>query len=213
MSRIKPLEFGKVYHIFNRGVNKMPIFRTQSNYEYFLKLYFERVGPLVDTYAWCLMRNHFHLMVRVKSQSEIVNKLSAVLEADRLIGLNPSKQFSNLFVAYAMAYNKQEGRKGTLFERPFCRIEVDSLKYFRDLVVYIHRNPVHHGFVQKPMDYEWTSFHDYFSVLPSGIERDTVVGWFDSTTNFKTFHRKPQDQTAIRKFIRDEVMEEQLSAL
>jgi putative transposase len=205
MKKIKPLQFGKVYHIYNRGVNKMPIFRTQSNYQYFLKLFFERVGPMVDTYSWCLMKNHFHFMIRIKSRAEIVQQLSAVMEPDRLIGLNPSKQFSNLFVAYAIAFNKQEKRKGTLFERPFGRIEVDSLKYFKDLVVYIHRNPVHHGFVGHPKDYEWSSYHNYFSVNPSGIQRDMVLSWFDSTINFKANHRKPQDLIDLEDYIIDDL--------
>ncbi len=204
MSKINPLQFGRVYHIYNRGVNKMPIFRTQENYQYFLKLYFERVGPMVDTYAWCLMRNHFHFMVRVKSRTEIVQQLSAILEPDRLIGFNPSKQFSNLFVAYARAFNNQEKRKGTLFERPFCRKEVDTLKYLRELVVYIHRNPVHHGFVSQPKEYEWSSFHNYFSVKPSGIQRDLVLSWFDSSINFKAYHRKSQDLTDIMGYIIDD---------
>jgi len=205
MKEIKPLEFGKVYHIYNRGVNKIPIFRTQGNYQYFLKLYFDRVGPMVDTYSWCLMKNHFHFMVRIKSKTEIVQQLSTLMEPDRLLGLNPSKQFSNFFVAYAMAFNKQEKRKGTLFERPFGRIHVDSLQYFKDLVIYIHRNPVHHGFVNHPKDYEWSSYHNYFSVNPSGIQRDMVLSWFDSTINFKANHRKPQDVAEIEYIIMDDL--------
>jgi REP element-mobilizing transposase RayT len=208
MGNIKKLEFGKVYHIYNRGVNKMPIFRTQANHQHFLNLYFERIGPLVDTYAWCMMKNHFHFMIRIKSRMEIVKELSAVIEPDRLIGLNPSKQFSNFFVAYAKAFNKQENRKGNLFERPFGRIEVDSLSYFKDLVVYIHRNPVHHGFVDSPRDYEWTSYHNYFSVRPCGLKKDMVLSWFSSTIAFKAFHRKPQDTEEIQEFIIDDRADE-----
>lgn len=214
MKNIESLKFGKVYHIYNRGVNKMPIFRTQGNFQYFLKLYFERIGPMVDTYSWCLMKNHFHLMVRIKSMGEIVRQLSGIIEPDRLIGLNPSKQFSNLFVAYALAFNKQEKRKGTVFERPFGRIEVDSLKYFKDLVVYIHRNPVHHGFVSHPKDYEWSSYHNYFSVNPSGIQREMVLSWFDSTLTFRAIHQNSQDITDFEDYIIDDIKnEEYLSAL
>jgi hypothetical protein len=51
MGKIEPLKYGKVYHIYNRGVNRMNIFRTEQNFEYFLKLYFERIGPIADTYC------------------------------------------------------------------------------------------------------------------------------------------------------------------
>lgn len=201
---IKQIEFGKVYHIYNRGVNKMPIFRTPANYQYFLNAFFKRIGPMVDTYAWCLMKNHFHLMVRIKTKAEIVGQLSGVIDPVRLIGLNPSKQFSNFFVAYAKAFNKQEKRSGAVFERPFGRIEVTNLKYFKDLVVYIHRNPVHHGLVSQPREYEWSSFNNYFTVNPSGINRDMVLSWFDSTISFKNFHRKPMDFTDIEAFISED---------
>jgi putative transposase len=202
--KIKPLEFGKVYHIYNRGVNKMPIFRTQANYQFFLKLYFERLGPLVDTYSWCLMKNHFHFMIRIKTRAEMVSQLSAIIEPDRLIGLNPSKQFSNLFVSYALAFNKQEKRSGAVFERPFGRIQVESLKYFKDLVIYIHRNPIHHGIVTNLKDYEWTSFHNYFSVNPTGVQKDIVLSWFDSTIAFKNCHRKPQEFVNIEQYAIDD---------
>ena len=204
MSKIKPLQFGKVYHIYNRGVNKISIFNTPQNQNYFLNLFFERLGPLVDTYAWCLMKNHFHLMVRIKTREEIVRELSAVIAADRLIGLDPSKQFSNLFVAYAMAFNKQQNRKGALFERPFGRIEVTSLNYFKDLVVYIHRNPVKHGFVDHPKEWEWSSYNKYFSTIPSGLKKDAVLAWFDSTIAFKAYHKKPQDTNGLEEFLLDE---------
>jgi hypothetical protein len=149
-------------------------------------------------------------MVRIKTRAEIVRQLSASLVADRLIGLNPSKLFSNLFVAYAMAFNKQELRKGALFERPFCRIEVENLDYFKSLVVYIHRNPIHHGFVDNLDEYEWSSYHSYFSVNPSGIHTEMVMSWFDSLNKFRDFHTRPVDAKGGDEYILDD---DQLSAL
>lgn len=204
MSEIKPLEFGKVYHIYNRGVNKRPLFETSRNYEYFIKLYFERIGPVVDTYAWCLMRNHFHFMLRIKTKKEVIDYLSGLNQPDSLIGFNPSKMFSNFFVAYAKAFNCQEKRKGALFERPFCRLEVDTQRYFQHLVVYIHRNPVHHGFVKHPREYDYSSYNAYFSVNPSGLRKDSVFSWFDSTVNFKAMHRKELEVDDLSQYLPDE---------
>jgi hypothetical protein len=149
-------------------------------------------------------------MVRVKTRAEILAKLSGVMEPDRLMGLIPSKQFSNLFNAYARAFNLQEKRTGSLFERPFCRKEVDNVKYFKDLVIYIHRNPVHHGIVDHPLDYEWSSYHNYFSVVPSGIKKDLVLAWFDSISDFKEIHVNPQNVKNIIGYIIDDA---QLTAL
>jgi REP element-mobilizing transposase RayT len=179
----------------------MDIFRTEANYAYFLKLYFERIGPMVDTYCWVLMKNHFHLMVRIKTLQEIFDKLSTTMSVDKLQKFNPSRQFANFFISYARAFNIQEKRRGGLLERPFCRKEVNDLKYFKDLVIYIHRNPIHHGVTARPGEYEWSSYQSYFSVNPSPISKQDVLSWFDSTIAFKQYHRKPQDVVDIEPYI------------
>jgi len=200
MSKIEPLDYGKVYHIYNRGVNKMNIFRTERNYEYFMKLYFERIGPIADTYCWVLMKNHFHFMVRIKTLKEIFDKLATSMEAGKLKKMNPSRQFANFFIAYSRAFNIQEKRKGGLMEKPFCRKEVSSLRYRKELVVYIHRNPVHHGVAQSARDYPWSSFHNFFATNPGLIYKQEVLGWFDSTISFKQCHRKPQDINDLEEY-------------
>ncbi len=66
MPKIIPLESGNFYHIFNHGVGGRKLFREKGNYEHFLKQYHKYIDPVVDTYAWTLMPNHFHWLVRVK---------------------------------------------------------------------------------------------------------------------------------------------------
>ena len=65
-----PLEYGKYYHIYNRGNNRENIFFEDRNYHYFLKLYAKHVEPVADTYAYCLLYNHFHFLVRIKTVEE-----------------------------------------------------------------------------------------------------------------------------------------------
>ncbi|MBN1181316.1 MAG: hypothetical protein JXB49_03445 [Bacteroidales bacterium] len=60
------LQYGKYYHIYNRGNNSEALFRIDENYSYFLNLYDEHIQPIADTYAWALMPNHFHLLVRIR---------------------------------------------------------------------------------------------------------------------------------------------------
>jgi hypothetical protein len=71
MRIIIPLEYGKYYHIYNRGINGEDLFRSNENHEYFLRLYEKYMEVVIDTYAWCLMGNHFHLLIRVKEEDEI----------------------------------------------------------------------------------------------------------------------------------------------
>ena len=71
MQQIEPLSYGKFYHIYNKGVNNCDLFFEPTNYEHFLKLYDTYISSVADTYAWVLMKNHFHLLVRIKEEAEI----------------------------------------------------------------------------------------------------------------------------------------------
>ena len=67
------LRYDIYYHIYNRGTNRENIFVQERNYDHFMKLYAKTIGPVADTFAYCLLRNHFHLLVRIKSEEEISN--------------------------------------------------------------------------------------------------------------------------------------------
>ena len=71
MTSPPPLRYDTYYHIYNRGVDRGNIFFEEPNYEYFLKLYEKYIVPVADTFAYCLLKNHFHLSVRVKAEDEI----------------------------------------------------------------------------------------------------------------------------------------------
>src|SRR5436190_1092421 len=134
MNRLTPLEFGEYYHIFNRGIDGEDIFREERNYTYFLKLYAKYVEPIADTFAYCLLGNHFHLLVRIKGE-----ETCRVSETGQV--LNPTQQFSNFFNSYAKSINKAYNRTGSLFQRPFGRIHIRTDRYFTRLIHYIHFNP------------------------------------------------------------------------
>jgi len=92
MSAISPLRRGAAYHIYNRGNNHENLFVQERNYAYFLNLYVRHVEPIAETFAYCLMKNHFHLLVRIKNDSDEARE--------------PSRCFANLFNAYARAFNR-----------------------------------------------------------------------------------------------------------
>jgi len=71
--------------------------------------------------------------------------------------------------------------------------QISDIKYFKHLVVYIHNNPVHHGFVKYAMDCPWPSYHTIISVKPTHICRDEVISWIDNAAIFKAAHEKNQD--------------------
>ena len=93
MPKPAALQHGSYYHIFNRGNNRENIFKEERNYGYFLQLYARHIADIADTYAYCLLRNHFHFLVRIKTVEEIEN-----LKASKSLKVSsPSQQFGNLF--------------------------------------------------------------------------------------------------------------------
>ena len=186
MSKPTPLQHGKYYHIYNRGNNRENVFIEERNYPYFLKLYAKHVEPVADTYAYCLLRNHFHLLVRVKTEEE--QETLRVSETLRV--LNPSQQFGNLFNAYAKAINNAYKRTGSLFEHPFGRVEVTSDAYLIWLVMYIHQNPQKHGFVDDFRTWPYSSYQTFFSTKPTRLKRGDVLAWFDGVDCFETSHQQ-----------------------
>ena len=204
MTSPAPLEHGQYYHIYNRGNNRETIFVEDRNYRYFLKLYAKHTEPVADTYAYCLLRNHFHFLVRIKTVEE-QQKTLRVSETPRISStLRPSQQFSNLFNAYAKAINKTYGRTGSLFQNPFGRVAVISDAHFVDLIAYIHQNPQKHGFVEDFRAWLYSSYHACLSRKPTRLMREEVLDWFDGSTAFQAFHRQAVNEARLVPLVPDD---------
>ena len=201
MQNIEPIAYGSYYHIYNRGIDSCNLFQETDNYEYFLSLYDKYISPIAETYAWVLMPNHFHLLVRMKDEEEVASLNLTGFE--NLSGLKPPHQyFSNLFNAYTKAFNKRYGRHGNLFERPFKRKLIDNELYLKQVILYIHNNPVHHKFCNHPMEYPWSSYLTCVSVKPTKLKRDLVLGWFDDEANFKFMHDQKVEIEKIEDWLK-----------
>lgn len=203
MLEIKPLQPDLFYHIYNHAVDKNNIFVSERNYEFFLQRYAEHIEPIANTYAFCLLPNHFHFAVKIKSPDEI-KELRTLSKFQTLTKFTTgnflSKQFSNLFSSYTQAFNKQQDRSGTLFQRPFKRKPIDNNEYFKNLIYYIHYNPVHHGFVRDLRDWKWSSFESYFSEKATKLKRDEVISWFKDKNSFYLYHKKQIDEKMFFEF-------------
>lgn len=190
-SRYKPkLQSGYVYHICNQGNNREDIFKEPRNYSYFLEKYKKTIHPIVDTFAYCLLPNHFHLLVRIKTYPELhkafpkrfplppkgvstaydISSSPEILKFDDQISKLLSRQFGGWFNGYAQAINKSYKRKGKLLSLPFSRYLVDNDSYFTYLITYIHRNPIHHFFCDA---YETWPYNSYLETLDYLIKNNT----------------------------------------
>lgn len=196
-----PLEKGKYYHIYNRGNNGIDVFFDTDSYYHFLKLYDKYISPIADTYAWCLLKNHFHFLVYIRLDNEIEFEKLEYSTVEKPKILEPSKQFGHLFNAYTQAINKKFNRTGALFENPFERKQITSDKYLNNIIYYIHNNPVQHGFVKQMGLYPWSSYDSILSNKPTKLKRSEVIDLYGSIEEFQNYHQINQNLNEINNFI------------
>lgn len=178
-------ESGNLYHIYNQGNNRQKIFYVRDNYLFFLNKVKRHVLPYADILAWCLMPNHFHLLVYVKQVyipvSDEVTSSHLVTKAKE-VSLNES--IGIMLRSYTRAINKQETRVGGLFReetKAECLTSIDGItpsffntsfgtlinvsnpekEYPQICFDYIHLNPVSAGLTSTPEEWEFSSFRDY----------------------------------------------------
>lgn len=181
-----PLSPDTFYHIYNRGINGENIFKSSGNYTYFLNRYSQLISPIAHTYSYCLLKNHFHLLIRTKSEEEI--KKNFAWKKDHESSSIISTQFSHFFNGYSQAINKSFNRKGGLFETPFRRKEVIEESYLRQIVFYIHFNPQKHNLCTDFKKYPHSSYLSITSDKYSKLLRNEVLEWFGGDNAFITFH-------------------------
>ncbi|MFN3761364.1 MAG: transposase [Algoriphagus aquaeductus] len=176
------MEPGQSYHIYNHANGTENIFLKEGNYLFFLKQYPKYLGDVVDTYAYCLMPNHFHFLVGVKEEFELRKTFPKFQTLEKLV----SKQFSNFFSAYTQSFNKAYQRRGSLFMKNFKRSPILNEHQWQETFLYIHLNPVKHGFTEKPENWKWSSWHAYENQgKTSKLNRIYYLNFFDNWTQVK----------------------------
>jgi len=189
-----PLLPGNIYHIYNHANGFENLFVRTENYHYFLKKYAEHLGSVADTFAYCLMPNHFHLLVRIRPLEQLSESFK-LSESSSSVSNQLSKRFSNFFSSYAQAFNKQQNRRGSLFVSNFKRKEVSDDWYFGRLAHYIHFNPVKDGFVSHPAEWPHSSFMSLLSEKPTRLLRKELMTFFGDRNAFLQAHNlEPDDQ-------------------
>ncbi len=173
------MESGQSYHIYNHANGSENIFREEDNYRYFLQQYEKYLGGVVDTYAYCLMPNHFHFLVGVKSDLSGFQNLTGLIKHP---SKNPAiKAFSDFFNSYTKAYNLKYDRKGSLFMRAFQRQPILNESQWQQTFLYIHLNPIKHGFSKDYRVWKYSSWQSYQRrEFPSKLNRVYYLNYFDS---------------------------------
>ena len=201
MEKLQP---NSSYHIFNHANGFENIFIEDENYRFFLDKYNQYILPIAETYAYCLLPNHFHLVVRIRRREVLeevfrnfkstnfskVQNFEKVEVTDNMIEYYISKQFANLFSCYTQSFNKVNKRRGSLFLKNFRREPIENKAYFLNAVIYTHRNPVHHAFCDRYTDWSYTSFCEIKERNSHMIEVDKLLRMFGGRESFIDLHEQ-----------------------
>ena len=139
-------EHGNPYHLYNRGNNKQKIFLQDENYDFFLMRldsYFKPAG--VNLIAYCLMPNHYHLLIELSEETDFSNLM---------------RSFTT---SYVKSFNKWNNRVGHLFQQEFQPKLIDTDDYLVHVCRYIHLNPVQAHLVQNPGDWRYSDYTEWIS--------------------------------------------------
>jgi len=191
--RKEPLVTGEIYHVFNRGVEKRPIFENARHYQRFLDLLpfytrshhlkfstlsgkereeviSKKTGEkLVEILCYCLMPNHFHLMLKQSSDHGIKNFMRIVADS------------------YSHYFNITKERVGPLFQGKFKAVRIEDDAQLLHVSRYIHLNPVVTELVKEPEDYDWSSYLEYIAKKKGFSITEIILDQFKSITFYKNF--------------------------
>ena len=192
-------EKGYIYHIYNQGNNRQRIFFSRENYLFFLKKIKTHISPYADILAWCLMPNHFHLMVLVNEISMSLGTYSeGVAQSEPLANRTLNQSIGIMLRSYTNAVNKQENFTGSLFRRTtkaecincpngiapsFYNTEFATkilannpeLQYPQVCFEYIHHNPIKAGLVETEIEWEFSSAQDYASMRNGSLVNKVIA--------------------------------------
>ncbi len=181
------------YHIYNRANGSENLFREPENYRYYLQQWDKYIAPVASTLAYCLMPNHFHFLIKTLEENKLKKNYSTLGKFQtfqELMSFRISKQFANLFSSYTQSYNKMYGRKGSLFSPNFKKKEIDSDSYLTSIILYIHHNPIHHGFTKTIGSWPHCSYNVILNNKPSFLDAASVLDWFGNKNAMASCHKQ-----------------------
>jgi REP element-mobilizing transposase RayT len=193
------IENGGTYHIFNKGNNDGNVFIEDEDYEYFIDLIKKYILPIADIYSWVLLKNHFHMVIRIREDIQykwtkrtLPSKELNIWDTEHIQSSNsnnkipiPVNHLRHFFNAYAHYFNLKYGRKGSLFNRPFKRVLIKDEKQLLNEILYVNSNSVKHGFSENVNGWKWSSVNDIVNRNSGFIDVDYVISLFEDIGNFK----------------------------
>jgi putative transposase len=198
-----PFRFQCYYHILFRSIDGLVLFQTKDNYDFFLQKFVFFLNPVLDCFAYCLLKNHTHFIVQVKSKEEILASLFGIPEGAKTISMkrfisdaqNESyldmlieRQINSFEVSYVNRINKVNSRKGGLFQAPFRCLEIMDEIHLQQAIIYTHANAQKHGIINNFSDYPHSSYQEILRKNSPVVNIKKVLQFFSDEKNLIKQH-------------------------
>lgn len=178
-------DIGQYYHVLNRGNEKQDIFHETENYHFFLRQlgkYLKSYGPTLI--AYCLMPNHFHILMHENGNDGIPRCMHA------------------LQTSFSKAVNEKYNRSGHLFQDSYKKVRIHDNSYLLHLTRYIHLNPVEGGLVSIPEDWIYSSYREYTGLRKGSLpQMDVVLSQFSGYSDYRKFVMDKMNDMDLGKFV------------
>ncbi len=193
-------DHGFVYHIYNKVVSSENLFNDPSDYNDFFQRYATYLAPYFDTYAYNLIPNHFHFLVRVKDKAKIdVSTENTTAAQKYLQGIEPinsflENQLGRMFSGMALRFNTKNNRVGPLLKAGVKRVLLKTEERVIYQLLYIHHNTIHHGLGAEYDDWKYSSYLAYLSQDHSQVDRDYILQLLGNKDEFLRLHAQFKEE-------------------
>lgn len=199
----KHFEKGEIFHAYNRGVGKIDIFLDDQDRSVFMNRLYENLFP--DKYkneqklikepkykrkllppnsfeliCYCLMPNHFHLVIK------------------QLNNIPISQLISKVCTGYSMYFNKKHERVGSLFQDVFKAVHVENNSQLLWLSLYVHENPIKAGLIQNLDKYKWSSYLSYKGMEKGICKPDIILNQYTNREKYFEYFSNQTIRTELQ---------------
>ncbi|CAN5229838.1 hypothetical protein BH11BAC5_BH11BAC5_51290 [soil metagenome] len=191
------------YHLVFKSIDGILLFRQNSDYNIFLERFQQFTSLALDTWAYCLLNNHAHFIIKIKSiktitkaieeidfakQTVAMKKLLAVPNKEAMLDEMMERQINSFMVSFANYIKNKYRHHGGLFQKPFKRLEIDTDNWLQTAIIYVHLNSLKHKVFNDYAAYLQGSYFYFIQQCNTYCATDEVLAFFGGLKHFISLH-------------------------
>lgn len=193
----------KHYHVVFKSIDGILLFKEEADYAVFLERFYQFTNIVFDTWAYCLLNNHAHFIIKVKPLDIVIkniretaaDKQTAAMKRLLTSNNNPSifdevmeRQVNSFMVSFANYTKNKHQHHGGLFQKPFKRMAIDTDTYLQQAIIYVHANAVKHQLCKDYAKYRYSSYTCFTESSGNYYVTGELLSFFGGMAKFIELH-------------------------